>query len=92
MTCDSGIPFTTGGGKTVNVRVQRADNPSVKVIRVWGVHERVNVNRETAEDEAMTAPYRSPSSPPSLSLGTLKCQPVTPDRSRCLGPVERLIP
>ena len=38
-------PYTTGGGKTVNVRVQRADNPNVTAIRVWSAHERVAVRR-----------------------------------------------
>jgi len=37
-------PYTTGGGKIVNVRVHRADNPNVMAIRVWGAHERVSVN------------------------------------------------
>lgn len=33
----------TTGGKNVNVRVQRADNPTVMAIRVWGTHERISV-------------------------------------------------
>lgn len=37
--------YSTAGGKTVNVRVQRGDNASVKAIRVWGAHERVTVRR-----------------------------------------------
>ena len=37
--------YTTGRGKTVNVRVQRADNLTVVAIRVWGAHERVAVER-----------------------------------------------
>ena len=37
--------YSTAGGKTVNVRVQRVDNASVMAIRVWGAHERVTVRR-----------------------------------------------
>jgi hypothetical protein len=44
-------PYTTAGGKTVSVRVQRADNPSVMAIRVWGAHERVSVTRAAAEPD-----------------------------------------
>src|SRR5262245_18849897 len=33
-------PYTTGGGKIVNARVQRAGSDAV-MIRVWGAHERV---------------------------------------------------
>jgi hypothetical protein len=40
--CSPG-PTRWGGGKTVNVRVQRADNPSVMATRVWGAHEWISV-------------------------------------------------
>ena len=42
-------PYPTGGGKTVNVRAQRADNASVLAIRVWGAHERVSVRRSSQQ-------------------------------------------
>jgi hypothetical protein len=41
-----GRPYNTVAGKTVNVRVRRADNPDVTKIRSWGAHERVAVRRE----------------------------------------------
>ena len=37
-------PYTTGGGKIVNARVQLAESDAV-MIRVWGAHERVAVRR-----------------------------------------------
>lgn len=39
-----GRPYTTAGGKTVNVRVKRVDSDAT-MIRVWGAHERVAVKR-----------------------------------------------
>ena len=42
-------PYTTAGGKTVNVRVQRVDNPNVVAIRLWGARERVGVKRATCQ-------------------------------------------
>jgi len=39
-----GRPYTTAGGKTANVRVKRVDS-DVTMIRTWGAHERVAVNR-----------------------------------------------
>jgi hypothetical protein len=42
--------YTTAGGKSVNVPVQRADNQSVTAIRVWDAHERVSVKRSSAEE------------------------------------------
>ena len=44
-------PYTMGGGKTVNVRVQRADNPSVMAIRVWGAHERISVTASISHQD-----------------------------------------
>ena len=46
-----GRPYTTAGGKTVNVRVQRTDWPDVMAIRTWGAHERVSVKRANAEGD-----------------------------------------
>jgi hypothetical protein len=40
-----GRPYTTVGGKTAHVRVQRAGNPDSTQIRTWGAHERVSVKR-----------------------------------------------
>jgi hypothetical protein len=38
-------PYTTNAGKDVHVRVKRADNAEVTMIRSWGAHERVAVRR-----------------------------------------------
>jgi hypothetical protein len=43
-------PYTTAGGKSVNVRVQRADNSNVMAIRVWGAHEHISVKRASTEE------------------------------------------
>jgi hypothetical protein len=40
-----GRPYTTAAGKTAHVRVQRVDRPDVTMIRSWGAHERVAINR-----------------------------------------------
>jgi hypothetical protein len=40
-----GRPYTTAGGKTARVRVQRASAPAVTELRTWGAHERINVKR-----------------------------------------------
>jgi hypothetical protein len=40
-----GRPYVTTGGKDVDVRVQRVDNPDVQMIRSWGAYERVAVRR-----------------------------------------------
>jgi hypothetical protein len=40
-----GRPYTTAGGKTARLRVQRVRQPNVAPIRSWGAHERVNVRR-----------------------------------------------
>lgn len=45
-----GRPCTTGGGKTVHVRVESVKQPGVTDIRTWGAYERVAVNRVTAEE------------------------------------------
>jgi len=43
--------YTTACGKTVKVRVQRADNPTVMAIRVWGAYERVSTRRAANTEE-----------------------------------------
>ena len=40
-----GRPYSTGGGKTVHVRVESVMQPGVTDIRIWGAHERVAVRR-----------------------------------------------
>src|SRR2546430_17683922 len=44
-----GRPYTTLGGKNVNVRVQRVDKPGVTEIRGWGAYEKVSVRRATVD-------------------------------------------
>jgi len=43
-------PFTTANGKNAHVRVQRVGQPGVTDIRTWSAHERVGVNRSSAEE------------------------------------------
>jgi len=40
-----GRPYSTGGGKTVNVRVQRVGGSESQMVRTWGAHEKVSVRR-----------------------------------------------
>jgi hypothetical protein len=40
-----GRPYMTNAGKDVHVRVCRADNRDVTMIRSWAAHERVSVRR-----------------------------------------------
>jgi len=40
-----GRPYTTAGGKTARVRVQRFGQPGVTELRSWGAHEKVSVKR-----------------------------------------------
>ena len=40
-----GQPYTTAGGKTARVRVQRVGEPRNRHLRTWGAHERVTVRR-----------------------------------------------
>jgi hypothetical protein len=44
-----GRMYMTNAGKTTHVRVRRVDQPDVTQIRTWGAHERISVNRATAE-------------------------------------------
>jgi len=47
-----GRPYTTAGGKTAHVRVQRLDQPDATAIHSWGAHERIEVKRiATAEGQ-----------------------------------------
>jgi hypothetical protein len=39
-----GRPYTTAGGKTARVRVQRVGQPALTDLRTWAAHERVSVN------------------------------------------------
>ena len=46
-----GRPYTTAGGKTSHVRVQRVDNPGVTETRLWGSYEKVTVIRRATSGE-----------------------------------------
>ena len=41
-----GHPYTSAGGKTVNVRVESVKQSGTVQLRAWGAHERVAVRRE----------------------------------------------
>jgi len=41
-----GPPYTSPGGKTVHVRVQRVGQPATAEDRSWSAYERVSVSRE----------------------------------------------
>jgi len=43
-------PYTTGAGKVVNARVRRTESDAA-MIRVWGAHEQVAVQRTTSSEE-----------------------------------------
>jgi len=38
-------PYTSVGGKNVNVRVQRVEKPGVPEMRMWGAYEKISVQR-----------------------------------------------
>jgi hypothetical protein len=40
-----GPPYATNSGKDVHVRVKRAENAEITMIRSWGAHERIVVKR-----------------------------------------------
>jgi hypothetical protein len=46
-----GRPYTTAGGKSTSVRVQRVDNPGVTETRMWGSYEKVTVLRRASAEE-----------------------------------------
>jgi len=46
-----GRPYTSAGGKSTSVRVQRVDNPGVTETRVWGSYEKVTVIRRATAEE-----------------------------------------
>ena len=48
-----GQPYTTAGGKTAYVRVQRVGQPDVTDLRTWGAHERVSVKRTASPPSAL---------------------------------------
>ena len=45
-----GRPYTTAGGKSSHVRVQRVENPGVTVTRLWGSYEKVTVIRRAGAE------------------------------------------
>jgi hypothetical protein len=46
-----GRPYTTAGGKSSHVRVQRVDNPGATETRLWGSYEKVTVIRRASAEE-----------------------------------------
>ena len=46
-----GRPYTTGGGKKTEARMQRADKPGLTETRTWGSYEKVIVIRRTGSNE-----------------------------------------
>ena len=46
-----GRPYTSAGGKSTSVRVQRVSNPGVTETRVWGSYEKVTVIRRATTGE-----------------------------------------
>jgi len=40
-----GRPYTTNGGKNAHVRVQRANQPGVTEVKMWGAYEKISVHR-----------------------------------------------
>jgi hypothetical protein len=46
-----GRPYTTAGGKNLQVRVQRVDKPGVTETRLWGSYEKVTVIRRASSQE-----------------------------------------
>jgi hypothetical protein len=45
-----GRPYTSAGGKSTSVRVQRVDKPGVTETRMWGSYEKVSVRRGPVEE------------------------------------------
>jgi hypothetical protein len=46
-----GRPYTTAGGKSTSVRIQRPEKPGVTETRMWGSYEKVNVRRVSTKKE-----------------------------------------
>jgi hypothetical protein len=46
-----GRPYTTGGGKKTEVRVQRADKPGLTETRTWSSYDKVTVMRRVTKEE-----------------------------------------
>jgi len=42
-------PYSSAGGKTTQVRMQRVDQPGMTETRLWGSYEKVSVRRATAK-------------------------------------------
>ena len=40
-----GRPYTTAGGKSAHVRVQRVSQPGVTEVKLWGAYEKISVKR-----------------------------------------------
>ena len=64
-------PYTTGGGKSTNVRAQRADKPGATETRTWCSYEKVTVTRRA-----------DPSKPLPDATGTATDAPPSPDAPR----------
>ena len=45
-----GRPYTTAGGRTARVRVQRIGKPYDHHLRTWSAHERISMARASAEE------------------------------------------
>jgi hypothetical protein len=46
-----GRPYTTGGGKKAEVRVQRADKLGLTETRTWSSYDKVTVMRRVTKEE-----------------------------------------
>ena len=44
-------PYSTAGGKSTSVRVQRAEKPGATETRIWGSYEKVTVIRRASAKE-----------------------------------------
>ena len=40
-----GHPYSTVGGKSTNVRLQRVDQPGATEVKLWGSYEKISVRR-----------------------------------------------
>jgi len=47
-----GRPYSSGGGKSTSVRVQRVDKPGVVETRMWGSYEKITVIRRAPAEES----------------------------------------
>jgi hypothetical protein len=44
-------PYTSAGGKSTSVRVQRVNNPGATETRMWGSYEKITVIRRATAEE-----------------------------------------